>query len=388
MSTVDDLSADVLIVGAGPSGSVVAHTLATRGLSVICLEQGDWVNPTEMPGSKPEFELLTRTKWHWEPNVRGRREDYPLELSDAQAPVSMFGAVGGSSIVYGAHWMRLLPSDFRVRTLDGVGRRLADRLRGPRAVLQPGRRVHRRRRTRRRSRVPRAGLPDAAASDRPRWPAHGRGDERPRVALVAGHPGDPVVGLQEHGPVRALGGLRTRLSGRGQGILRPVVLAARHRRGGAVDSPAPASRASPPAATGSPTAPSGSTATASSTGCAPTPSSLAANGVGTPQAAVDVGRPRQLLWPGRQEPDDPPQQRRHRHLRRGARGLERPGRTADLQPRVLRDRRVSRVRPRSEVEPDAAARRAAACSTSTGIGRSKSAGARPPTSCRAAPARA
>ncbi len=120
MSTVDDLTTDVLIVGAGPSGSVVAHTLATRGFSVICLEQGDWINSTEMPGSKPEFELLTRTKWHWEPNVRRRREDYPLELSGAQAPVSMFGAVGGSSIVYGAHWMRMMPSDFRVRTMDGV----------------------------------------------------------------------------------------------------------------------------------------------------------------------------------------------------------------------------------------------------------------------------
>ena len=120
MSIIDDLTADVLIVGAGPSGAVVAHTLASRGFSVVCLEQGGWVNPDDMPGSKPEFELLTRTQWHWEPNIRGRQEDYPLNMSDANAPVSMFGAVGGSSVVYGAHWQRLLPSDFRVRTLDGV----------------------------------------------------------------------------------------------------------------------------------------------------------------------------------------------------------------------------------------------------------------------------
>ena len=119
-STVDDLTADVLVIGAGPSGAVVSHTLAERGLSVLCLEQGDWVETSQVPGSKPEFELLTRTAWHWEPNVRGRREDYPLELSRAQAPVSMFGAVGGSSVLFGAHWMRLMPSDFRVRTLDGV----------------------------------------------------------------------------------------------------------------------------------------------------------------------------------------------------------------------------------------------------------------------------
>lgn len=119
-SNLDDVTADVLIVGAGPSGAVVAHTLASRGMSVVCLEQGDWVNPDDLPGSKPEFELLTRTQWHWEPNVRGRTADYPLELSETEAPVSMFGAVGGSSVVYGAHWLRLMPSDFRVRTLDGV----------------------------------------------------------------------------------------------------------------------------------------------------------------------------------------------------------------------------------------------------------------------------
>lgn len=119
-SSLNDLTADVLIIGAGPSGAVVAHTLATRGLSVVCLEQGDWVNPDDLPGSKPEFELLTRTQWSWDADVRGRREDYPLNLTDAEAPVSMFGAVGGSSVVYGAHWQRLLPSDFRVRSLDGV----------------------------------------------------------------------------------------------------------------------------------------------------------------------------------------------------------------------------------------------------------------------------
>ena len=42
--------ADVLVIGAGPSGAIVAHTLATRGFSVVCLEQGDWVNPSDLPG--------------------------------------------------------------------------------------------------------------------------------------------------------------------------------------------------------------------------------------------------------------------------------------------------------------------------------------------------
>jgi len=55
--------ADVLVVGAGPGGAVASHTLAKRGFSVVCLEQGDWVNPGDLPGMKPEFELLTRGEW-------------------------------------------------------------------------------------------------------------------------------------------------------------------------------------------------------------------------------------------------------------------------------------------------------------------------------------
>ncbi len=111
---------DVLVVGSGPSGAVTAHTLATRGFSVVCLEQGDWVNSDEMPANKPEFELLTRGSWSVWPNERKGRADYPIDVDDADADPIMFNGVGGGSVFYGAHWMRLLPSDFRVRTLDGI----------------------------------------------------------------------------------------------------------------------------------------------------------------------------------------------------------------------------------------------------------------------------
>jgi choline dehydrogenase-like flavoprotein len=111
---------DVLIIGAGPSGAVAAHTLATQGFAVICLEQGDWVMPEEFPGGKPEFELLMRSAWAWDPNTRRRAADYPVNVDNADIHPIMFNAVGGGSVVYGAHWLRLLPSDFRVRSLDGI----------------------------------------------------------------------------------------------------------------------------------------------------------------------------------------------------------------------------------------------------------------------------
>ncbi len=111
---------DVVVVGAGPSGAVVTHTLATRGFRVACLEQGDWVNPSEFPGNYPEWELLCQNRWHHDPNVRRLEADYPIDVSDSDMSPVMFNAVGGSSLFYGGEWLRLLPSDFRVRTLDGV----------------------------------------------------------------------------------------------------------------------------------------------------------------------------------------------------------------------------------------------------------------------------
>jgi choline dehydrogenase-like flavoprotein len=112
--------ADVLIVGAGTAGGIAAKELAESGLDVVCLEQGQWVNQGDLPGSKPEFELLGAKQWHPDPNVRGRPEDYPCNVADSDVPMWMFAGVGGTSVLYGGVWSRFLPSDFRVRTLDGV----------------------------------------------------------------------------------------------------------------------------------------------------------------------------------------------------------------------------------------------------------------------------
>ena len=112
--------ADVLIVGAGAAGAVAARYLAERDFRVVVLEQGGWVNASDYPGDKPEWELAAAKQWHHDPNVRGLPADYPCEVSGADVAPLMFSAVGGSTIHYGGHWVRLLPSDFRVRTLDGV----------------------------------------------------------------------------------------------------------------------------------------------------------------------------------------------------------------------------------------------------------------------------
>jgi len=113
-------NADVVIIGAGASGSVAALHLARAGFSVVCLEQGGYTDPSEFPGSKVEFELLAPKTWHPNPNVRARPSDYPCETSESDVNPLMWSGVGGSTVLWAAHWVRMLPSDFRVKSLDGI----------------------------------------------------------------------------------------------------------------------------------------------------------------------------------------------------------------------------------------------------------------------------
>lgn len=111
---------DVLIIGAGASGAAFAWSLADTRMNVLCLEQGDWMDPAKYPSTGGDWELRGQGDMALSPNTRRRPEDYPI--NDAASPIvpSMFNAVGGSTILYAAHYPRLHPSDFRVRTLDGV----------------------------------------------------------------------------------------------------------------------------------------------------------------------------------------------------------------------------------------------------------------------------
>ncbi len=111
---------DVLVIGAGASGAAFAWSLAEAGIQVLCLEQGGWVDPKSYPTAGEDWELHRQTDFHPDPNFRCLPVDYPLNTKDSPIDPLMYNAVGGSTIHWSAHFPRLRPSDFKVRSLDGV----------------------------------------------------------------------------------------------------------------------------------------------------------------------------------------------------------------------------------------------------------------------------
>ena len=114
-------SVDVVIVGAGASGAAIAWSLVDTKMKILCLEQGDWVNPADYPTTGTDWEAKGWGDFSFSPNTRGRETDYPINEDDSPINIANFNGVGGSTILYAAHFPRFHPSDFKVKSLDGVG---------------------------------------------------------------------------------------------------------------------------------------------------------------------------------------------------------------------------------------------------------------------------
>ena len=119
-NTKTESNPDVLIIGAGPTGAVAAKRFAEAGMSVVVLEQGDWPDYSKARAEHPDFELTAGCYWSGNPNRRQAPADYPIDDQDSDIAAVLYNAVGGGTVIYAAHWQRNMPSDFRVRTLDGV----------------------------------------------------------------------------------------------------------------------------------------------------------------------------------------------------------------------------------------------------------------------------
>ena len=116
----DDI-VDVLIIGSGASGAAVAWSLAGTRMKILCLEQGDWMKQSDYPSNGRDWEARRYTDFDISPNRRARETDYPVNDDNSPMKVANFNGVGGGTVMFTAHFPRMHPSDFRTRTLDGVG---------------------------------------------------------------------------------------------------------------------------------------------------------------------------------------------------------------------------------------------------------------------------
>ena len=117
---MSDEPVGVLIIGAGASGAAFAWSIAETGMSVLCLEQGPWMKQADYPANGLDYESRALSEFSPNPNLRRRPADYPVNDQDSAISPLMFNAVGGSTILWTAHFPRFTPADFRVRTDDSV----------------------------------------------------------------------------------------------------------------------------------------------------------------------------------------------------------------------------------------------------------------------------
>lgn len=117
---MDDAVVDILIIGSGASGAAVAWRLSDAGFRVLCLEQGSWQKPEEYSTASANWEFRAASSFSFNPNVRDLPADYPVNDRDSDITPLMFNAVGGSTVHWTAHAPRFHPSDFRVKSHDGV----------------------------------------------------------------------------------------------------------------------------------------------------------------------------------------------------------------------------------------------------------------------------
>ena len=111
---------DVLIIGAGASGAAIAWSLLETRMRILCLEQGDHLADKDYPSRRDDYELARYAEFSCDPNVRGLKQDYPINATESCITPVNWNGVGGSTINFLGHWPRMRPSDFRTRTLDGV----------------------------------------------------------------------------------------------------------------------------------------------------------------------------------------------------------------------------------------------------------------------------
>jgi choline dehydrogenase-like flavoprotein len=109
---------DFVVVGSGAAGGIIAKELSTAGFSVVVLEQGPRLEPTQFEHDEFKYSfrnhLLTKSPVTW-------RETAAEQAKVKSGAMHYARMVGGSSVHYTANLWRLRPVDFNEASrLGGV----------------------------------------------------------------------------------------------------------------------------------------------------------------------------------------------------------------------------------------------------------------------------
>jgi choline dehydrogenase-like flavoprotein len=108
---------DVIVIGSGAGGGVIAKELGEAGLEVIVLEAGKRYDPyNDYPTHTTDFEVRAVNVFASE----DPRRDRYTSVGPNPYLYSRVKGVGGATLVYHAMSPRLHESDFRVRSTDGI----------------------------------------------------------------------------------------------------------------------------------------------------------------------------------------------------------------------------------------------------------------------------
>ncbi len=114
---------DVVIIGLGWTGSILAHELTNSGLDVIAIERGPWRDtPTDFPTNYMQDELRYRIRHELFLRPDQTTFTFRNKMDQTALPIRTWGAfmppngVGGGGVHWNAETWRFLPSDFVLRT--------------------------------------------------------------------------------------------------------------------------------------------------------------------------------------------------------------------------------------------------------------------------------
>jgi len=126
-------STDVVIIGLGWTGSILAHELTSAGMNVVAIERGPWRDTaTDFPPTYAQDEL----RYHIRHDLflRPAQQTFTFRTNTNQTalPIRTWGSfmppngVGGGGVHWNAETWRFLPSDFRLRShlTERYGRKL------------------------------------------------------------------------------------------------------------------------------------------------------------------------------------------------------------------------------------------------------------------------